>query len=105
MLIYNETINIDDTVKDKWVLWMKEFYIPKMLSSGKFTHAKMTRIVVEEEMGGTSFSVQYSCPDQAALEEYQSKLEDVYVANMLAQFPEQFVRFTTVLELVHQQVV
>ena len=55
MLIYNVTINIDDTVHDEWLLWMKDKHIPDMLATGKFSHAKMTKVLVEEDLGGTTY--------------------------------------------------
>ena len=47
MYIYNVTINIEETVHDKWLHWMKEEHIPAMLATGKFHKALMTRVQVE----------------------------------------------------------
>ncbi|MGQ3086877.1 DUF4286 family protein, partial [Flavobacterium sp.] len=30
MIIYNVTINIDDSVHDKWLTWMMEKHIPEV---------------------------------------------------------------------------
>ena len=59
MFIYNVTINIDDEVKDEWLTWM-ESHILDVLNTGKFVAAKLTEVLIEEEMGGTTYSVQYS---------------------------------------------
>ena len=42
MLIYNVTINIDESVHDQWLDWMKDKHLPDMLATGKFSHAKMS---------------------------------------------------------------
>ena len=53
MYIYNVTTNVDASIHQEWLKWMKEEHIPNMLSLGKFTNAKMSQVMVEEEMGGT----------------------------------------------------
>ena len=60
MYIYNVTTNIDETVHEQWVSWMQEVHIPEMLATGKFNSAKMCRVLIEEEMGGFTYSVQYT---------------------------------------------
>ena len=52
MFIYNVTINIEESAHDEWLDWMKNEHIPDMLSTGKFIKALMTKVMVEEEMGG-----------------------------------------------------
>ena len=49
MYIYNVTINIEDTVHELWLEWMKKEHIPEMLATGKFSKALMTKVLVEEE--------------------------------------------------------
>ena len=60
MYIYNVTINIQEGIQEKWLEWMKNEHIPEMLATGKFTKALMSRVMVEEEMGGFTYSVQYT---------------------------------------------
>ena len=58
MIIYNVTINIDESVHDKWLKWMRETHIPEVLETGKFLKAKMAKVLVEEEMGGITYYIQ-----------------------------------------------
>lgn len=104
MLIYNVTINIDDSIHDEWLHWMKNKHIPDMLATGKFTHAKMTKILVEEEMGGTSYSVQYSCPDRPTLQRYYQEDAETMRADGQKLFTDKFVAFRTELEVISQQI-
>ena len=67
MIIYNVTINIEESIHDTWVDWMKNEHIPDMLATKKFTKALMTRVLVEEEMGGITYSVQYTAPNADTL--------------------------------------
>jgi len=36
MIIYSVTVNIDDSVHDEWVTWMKEVHIPDVMATGYF---------------------------------------------------------------------
>ena len=72
MYIYNVTINIENSIHDTWVHWMKTEHIPAMLDTRKFSKALMTKVMVEEEMGGTTYSVQYTTDSKETLEKYLS---------------------------------
>lgn len=102
MYIYNVTINIDETIHNEWLEWMKSKHIPDMLATGKFSKALMTRVLVEEEMGGMTYSVQYTTKTKAILQQYYA--ED---ANRLRadskRFEGKFVAFRTELEIVSEQ--
>jgi gamma-glutamylcyclotransferase (GGCT)/AIG2-like uncharacterized protein YtfP len=103
MYIYNVTINIDESVHDQWLHWMKETHIPEMLATGKFSEAKMCRVLVEEEMGGITYSVQYSCPDQESLQQYYQEYAPKLRKDGARLFEGKFVAFRTELELISQQ--
>ncbi len=104
MLIYNVTVNIDDSVHDEWLTWMRDKHIPDMLTTGKFSHAKMSKVLVEEEMGGTSYSIQYTTKDRATLEAYYQEDAEKLRGDALSLFANKFVAFRTELEVVDQQI-
>ncbi|MDC6366133.1 MULTISPECIES: DUF4286 family protein [Flavobacteriaceae] len=104
MLIYNVTINIDESVHDEWLSWMRDKHVPDMLSTGKFSHAKMTKVLVEEDMGGITYSVQYTTQDRRTLESYYKEDADRLRAEGQKLFPNKFVAFRTELEVISQQI-
>lgn len=69
MYIYNVTINIDESIHEEWLSWMKS-HIPEVLATGKFIEAKLTRVLVEEETGGVIYSVQYKAKSRKDLDDY-----------------------------------
>lgn len=73
MLIYNVTINIEESAHDRWLHWMKTEHIPAMLATGKFTKALLSKVLVEEEMGGVTYSVQYSVGSRETLQRYYAE--------------------------------
>ena len=99
MYIYNVTINIEDSVHDHWLKWMKEEHIPAMLATGKFMRALMSKVNIEEEMGGTSYSIQYTTDSKEMLQKYY----DEDASKLRAQskpFEGKYVAFRTELEVI-----
>lgn len=101
MYIYNVTINIDESVHDRWIEWMKKEHIPAMLATGKFTKALMTRVMVEEEMGGMTYSVQYRLKNKEDLKKYYAEDAEKLRAQS-KPFEGKFVAFRTELEIVSE---
>lgn len=102
MYIYNVTINIDQSIHDSWLQWMQQEHIPAMLDTGKFSKALMTKVNVEEEMGGITYSVQYTTDSKATLEKYYA--EDAPTLRAQSKpFEGKFVAFRTELEVICEQ--
>lgn len=102
MIIYNVTINIDDTVHNQWVQWMTEKHIPEMLQLGKFTTAKMVKVLIKEEMGGTTYSVQYTTESMEMLQRYYNEDAPKMSEEGLKLFADKMVAFRTELEVVKE---
>ena len=99
MYIYNVTINIEENIHDHWLNWMKDEHIPAMLATGKFLKALMTRVIVEEEMGGFTYSVQYTTDCKETLQKYYTEnADDLRAQSKL--FEGKFVAFRTELEVI-----
>ncbi|SHF99401.1 protein of unknown function [Salegentibacter echinorum] len=102
MYIYNVTINIEEGVHDEWLEWMKTEHIPEMLGTGKFVKALMTRVMVNEQMGGITYSVQYTAKNKADIEKYQE--EDAAILKKKSKaFEGKFVAFRTEMQVVSEQ--
>ena len=102
MYIYNVTINIEESIHQRWLQWMKDKHIPAMIATGKFSKALMTRVMVEEDMGGITYSVQYTTDSKATLQKYYDENADELRAQSKT-FEGKFVAFRTELEIIHQQ--
>lgn len=103
MIIYNVTINIDQNVQQPWLEWMRNVHIPDMLATGKFTEAKMSRVLVEEEMGGITYSIQYTALNREALQRYYDEDAARLRRDSQERFGDQFVAFRTELEVLDIQ--
>ncbi len=103
MYIYNVTINVDESVHDKWLVWMRNSHIPEMLSTGKFSQAKLCRVLLEEETGGSTYAIQYSTPNRETLQSYYELDASRLRKATLKKFKDKFVVFRTELEVVDLQ--
>lgn len=102
MYIYNVTVNIQEDAHDEWVEWMKKEHIPEMLKTGKFLKALMTRVLVKEEMGGITYSVQYTAATKDLLQEYYDQNAEE-MRSKSKKFEGKFVAFRTELKVVSEQ--
>ncbi len=101
MIIYNVTINVDESVHQHWLKWIKE-HIPQVLATGKFTEAKLTKVLVEEEMGGTTYSVQYRAKSREALDSYYKQDAEGLRREGFSKFADKVLAFRTELEIIDE---
>lgn len=97
MIIYNVTVNIDNSVHDEWLEWMKSKHIPDVVGTGCFTEGKIFRILVNEE-SGISYSVQYSAASMDDVNRYLKEHAEALRNDALRLYKDKFVAFRTLLE-------
>jgi len=98
-IIYNVTINIDESVHEEWLAWMNDKHIPDMLATKKFSTARMCKVLIEEDMGGITYAVQYTVKNMETLKQYYKEDAPQMRAEGLKRFPNKFVAFRTEMEL------
>lgn len=102
MYIYNVTTNIEESVQEDWLRWMRDIHIPEMLATGKFSKALMTKVMVEEEMGGLTFSIQYTTDSKETLDKYYAEDAERLSSRGTERFGGKFVAFSTELALISE---
>lgn len=100
MILYNVTINIHESVHDQWMQWMQEKHINDVLATGKFSAARMVKVLVEEEMGGTTYSIQYTTDSKETLQRYYDEDAPRLREEGLRLFGDKMLAFRTELELI-----
>jgi len=101
MIIYNETINIDESIHQEWREWMQE-YIPHVLATGLFSKLVFSKVLITEEMGGTSYSLQHYAYSKAALEAYHKQYAQKIQSEGIKRFGEKMLVFRTELEFIDE---
>lgn len=102
MIIYNVTTNIHESVQEQWMIWMQHKHIPEMLATGKFSSARMVRVLVEEEMGGFTYSVQYTTDCKETLQKYYSEDAPKMRDEGTKLFGDRMLSFRTELEVISE---
>jgi hypothetical protein len=100
MIIYNETIIVDEAIHKQWLSWMRNEYIPMVMKTGHFTSHKILN-VLDSPNEGVTYCIQYLTDKR---EKY-----DQFTANHLLElqsihqqkFENQFVLFNTLMQTVN----
>jgi len=98
MILYNVTVNVEDSIHDEWLAWMKATHIPDVMKTGKFTSNKMFRLIGDEDSGGKTYSIQYSCNSMNEFLEYEHHHATALRNEHSAKFKDKFVSFRSLLE-------
>lgn len=101
MIIYNVTSNIDKSVHEQWLIWIKE-HIPQVLSTGCFIEAKLSRVLVDDDLGSTTYSVQYRANSREDLERYYNNHADALRQEAIKHFADKVLAFRTELEVIDE---
>lgn len=101
MIIYNVTVNVDNSIHDEWLNWMKE-HIPRVLSTGRFIEARFTKVLVKEEMGGHTYSIQYKANSREDLDAYYRNNAETLRQEGLKLFADKMLAFRTELEIIDE---
>jgi hypothetical protein len=100
MILYNVTINVEDTIHNEWVHWMKHVHIPEVLSTGLFIESRFLKLLTTEEDEGNTYSVQYFLDSLEKFKTYEEQFAPALRKKTLDQFGSKFVAFRTLLETV-----
>ena len=102
MIIYNVTVNIHESVHNQWLNWMQTKHIPEILATKKFSSARIVKVLIEEEMGGTTYSVQYTTDSKATLNKYYDEDAPKFKEEGQQLFGDKMLAFRTELELISE---
>ena len=101
MIIYNVTVNLEDSIHIDWLNWMKTVHIPKVMATGYFSENRMAKVMTTQaDETGHTYSIQYLCNSIEKLEEYQEKESAPLQEEHGKRYQGKFVAFRTLLELV-----
>ena len=99
MVIYNTTYNVDTDIHKAWLVWVKAEFIPRLYDTGVIVKHIFSKILVEEDMGGITYSLQLFTPSMIMLRAYQDNHKAILESEMIRKFNGKFVSFNTILEV------
>ena len=101
MIIYNVTIQVNNTIADDWLTWLKEVHIPEVMESHCFTHYKIVRLLEIDDSEGPTYAVQYYAESKADYNRYIELYATAFRQLGINKWGDNFVAFRSVLEVVH----
>jgi len=101
MYIYNITLSIDKSIHDEWLKWIKS-HIQDVLATGKFSEARLTQVLVDEEDGATTYSIQFRAKSREDLDAYYKDFADKLRREGLLKFGNKMLAFRTELKMIEE---
>lgn len=98
MIIYNVTTNVEHSVHDEWLEWMKNAHIPDVMATGLPIGNRFLRLLTEIDNGGVTYSIQYLFADMEDYETYQNKFSGALRDEIDRHYRGKYVSFRTLLE-------
>ncbi|MDP3353390.1 MAG: DUF4286 family protein [Flavobacteriaceae bacterium] len=101
MYIYNITFNIEETIQQEWLTWINQFFA-ETIAIGNFTSTNIHQVMIQEEMGGVTYAVQFNTSTKETLEQFQQQELVLLQKQMQQLFNGKYVFFHTELKVVTQ---
>ncbi len=100
MIIYNVTVNVDDSIHADWLEWMKSTHVPDVMSCRIFSKSRILKLIGDEDSGGHTYAVQYTCETMQDYNQYKEKFAPAFQQKHSDRYKDKFVAFRTLLEVV-----
>jgi len=99
MIIYNETIIVDEGIFKEWLNWMQTVHIPAVMATGYFDSYRILK-VMDSPNEGVTYCIQYHANN---LENYNTFNNDHQQRLQMAhqqRFENMFVMFNTLMQTI-----
>jgi len=101
MIIYNITINVEESAHENWLNYMKDEHIPDVMKTGCFVDYTFSKIITRQaDETGITYSIQFKCKSMDDYDNYQAKYAPELRKDIDEKFEGKFYAFRTLLEVV-----
>jgi hypothetical protein len=100
-IIYNVTTKVAHSIAQKWLEWMKEEFIHRMIDTGCFTGATILRLIEVDETEGPTYAVQYSSPSKEDYNFFIEKHSERMSRIAISKWGSNVISFRSVLQIVN----
>ncbi len=101
MFIYNVTIKVEGSIKDEWLLWLKEEHIPEVIKTGCFTGATILQLLETDDTEGPTYAIQYRARSKSLYNRYIEKFAGNMRQKSLDKWGNKFIAFRSVMQVVN----
>jgi hypothetical protein len=101
MIVYNETIIVEETIYTEWLDWMRSTHIPAIMATGLFKYYKILKVIDSPNEGITS-CVQYYTDELAHINKYFTEHLSSLNAVHQQRYENKFVIFNSLMETIDE---
>jgi len=101
MLLYNETIILEDTAEKEWLQFMEEQHLPDMMETDLVVSNRTLRVIDSPNEGAT-YCVQYIFENMIKYEQFLEKNASAIHNRLNEKFKNRFVAYRTLMEFLPQ---
>jgi len=99
MIIYNVTLNVDESIHDEWMLWMHSTHVPEVMATGTFQSFKMLRLLTRQsDETGETYAIQYIAASIEDYMAYQEQFAPALQQKTVEKFGNKILAFRTLME-------
>lgn len=98
MIVYNTTYHAHNSVAEKFLVWLKDTYIPRALCDGRLIEPRLTTVMNAEESDGINYSLQFRSESVEVLRNWYEETGDDLVVELSKIFGQKVAGFSTLLE-------
>lgn len=99
MLIYNTTFQVDDEVRENFLIWIKESYIPEVERQGMLTQPRLCNLL-SHRGDGSSFSLQWEVESSSLLHRWHREQGAKQHEELTKLFGDKVIGFPTLMEVI-----
>ena len=100
MKVYNISFQIDPALEFQWLEWMKNIFIPSLMSSQSFTENKFYQIKVNADQSPT-YTLQLYCDKIELWQSYQELHASTHLQDIALTWGEKCYYFCTEMQIVN----
>jgi hypothetical protein len=99
MIIFNDTVIVEEAHAPKWLKWMREVYIPAVMETGHFVSHEILN-VIDSPNDGLTYCVQYRAGSLTDFNRFYTEHFHKLQAMHNQVFENQYVIFNTLMQTV-----
>ena len=99
MIIFNDTVIVEEAIHLKWLKWIQEVHIPAVMATGCFNSYQILN-VIDSPNEGVTYCIQYHTDSLESFNQFYTKHLHRLQAIHNGQFENQFVLFNTLMKTV-----
>lgn len=97
MIIYNTSYILNSLIEGEFCEWMKEKFIPLIKETGTFTQNYFCKVMLQQEDGSQTYSLQLFFKNEAQLNKYRQDFEPRCKAIFVAKYQTNILTFSSTM--------